>query len=126
MASFFDPAPGYRAQDIGVLLLPEFSNLTLAAIVEPLRSANRAAGRTIYGHRLLSESGGRVTSSSGLGIDCEDILAAREPFDLLLVVASYNVRLHAGPKLLGLPACRTQRGTRRHVSGGGRPRTRLR
>ena len=55
MPSLFDPPPAYRPQRVGVLLLPEFSNLTLAAIVEPLRAANRAAGRTLYSHHLLSE-----------------------------------------------------------------------
>ena len=34
--------------DIDVLVLPETTLILLAAVIEPLRAANRIAGRTIY------------------------------------------------------------------------------
>lgn len=106
MNGLFSPAPPLETQEIGVLLLPDFSNLTLAAIVEPLRAANRVSGRRLYRHRLLSLDGGPVTSSSGLRVEADLSIAAagptagESPLDLLFLVASYHVRDHARPPLL--------------------------
>ena len=79
MTGLFSPAPPLETQEIGVLLLPDFSNLTLAAIVEPLRAANRVSGRRLYRHRLLSLDGGPVTSSSGLRVEADLSIAAAGP-----------------------------------------------
>ena len=95
--------------EVGILALPDFSNLTLASMVEPLRAANRAAGRALYRHRLLSLDGGPVTSSSGLRVEADLSIAAARPtagggpgggLDMLFMVASYRVRDYAGPVLL--------------------------
>ena len=48
MAQVSRPENGPVPRSVGILLLPDFSNLTLAALTEPLRVANRAAS-----HRLL-------------------------------------------------------------------------
>ena len=106
MHRLFDPAPPLETQEIGVLALPAFSNLTLAAIVEPLRVANREAGRRLYRHRLLSLDGGPVTSSSGLRVEADLSIAAAGPvggggtLDALFVVASYEVQAQIRPPLL--------------------------
>jgi len=37
-----------EAQRIAILVMPSFSNLTLAALMEPLSAANRWAGRSLF------------------------------------------------------------------------------
>lgn len=87
-----EPRPAAQTQSIGILVVPEFSSLTLAAITEPLRAANRAAGRPLYRHRLLTPDGGPVASSSGLRLAADGPIAEGEGLDALFVVASYNVK----------------------------------
>ena len=100
MASPLDAKPAATVRSVGILLLPDFSNLTLAALTEPLRVANRAAGRPLYQHRLLTEDGAPVSSSSGLRISSGQAIARLDRFDLLFVVASFNVKRHVKPALL--------------------------
>jgi len=89
------PAP----RRIAVLALPRFSNMTLAAVIEPLRTANRAAERTLFAWTLLAEHT-EVASSSGLRLLADATLAAAPAFDALFVVASYEAERHASPAVL--------------------------
>jgi len=90
----FEGPPAAGPQRIDLLLLPEFSNLTLAAAVEPLRAANRAAGQTLYAWRLLSPDGKPAVSSSGLPVAPACALPAAADTPVLFVVASYNAERH--------------------------------
>lgn len=85
-----------------VLALPSFSTMTLAAVIEPLRVANRAAGRVLYAWQVLSEDGGAVASSSLVRLLPDAALTAASQFDALFVVASYEAERHASPHLLRL------------------------
>ena len=101
------PSPLFSLGDKGpalvdVLLLPEFSLMSLAATVEPLRAANRVAAQELYRWRLLSCDAATVTSSSGLTLQADGRFAADEPRDVLIVVAAFNARRHATPVLPGL------------------------
>jgi len=48
---------------IGFLLVPQFSMMAFSAAVEPLRVANRLAGRELYRWEIVSRDGGSVASS---------------------------------------------------------------
>ena len=50
---------------LGLLLLPEFSNLGLAAVTEPLFVANWLAQRTLFEWRSVSVDGKPVRASNG-------------------------------------------------------------
>jgi len=69
------------ALDIAVLLLPRFSLVALASVLEPFRIANRLAGRELYRWRFVSPEAGPIQASSGLPITAElsvrDAIAAR-------------------------------------------------
>jgi len=80
-----------QLRDVNILLLPAFSNLTLAAAMEPLRVANRVIGRVHFRWRLISESGQAVSSSSGLSIGVDAGIADAENCDALFVIASFDV-----------------------------------
>jgi len=75
----------------GFLILPGFSLMALSAASEPLRAANRLAGRSLYEWRLLSPRGEAVPSSSGFQLQPDGGLDLDVPFDAVVVVASLNV-----------------------------------
>lgn len=53
---------------IAVFLVPQFSMMSFAAAIEPLRSANRAAGRLLFEWVLASADGAAVTASNGVTV----------------------------------------------------------
>src|SRR5439155_441758 len=79
-----------EAQRIAILVMPSFSNLTLAALMEPLRAANRWAGRSLFQWSTVTERGGPIASSSGLQIVPDRSIEAAGAFDVLFVVASFD------------------------------------
>ena len=84
-------SPPYQ---VAVFLVPRYSQLSLAALVESLRLANTVAGRRLYNWSLCSDGGARVSSSSGFAVEVDCDLAAIEACDALFVVASYDVLDH--------------------------------
>ncbi|MEO1459242.1 MAG: GlxA family transcriptional regulator [Pseudomonadota bacterium] len=85
------PAPE-RAERrrLAFLLLNDFSMIALTAAIEPLRSANRLAGRQSYDWSLVGESGAPVRASSGLAIAVDlgiaELAQRVEDFDVFFVV----------------------------------------
>jgi AraC family transcriptional regulator, glycine betaine-responsive activator len=55
-------------QDIFLLLIPSFSMMAFSATVEPLRAANRMAGKELYTWRTLSRDGHPVAASNGISV----------------------------------------------------------
>lgn len=80
-----------RPLSIGLLLFPDFSMMALASASEPLRAANRLAGRELYRWELLSRDGAEVTSSSGMGLQTRPMDAPSTPLDYLFIVASLRI-----------------------------------
>ena len=77
---------------VGLLLLPDFSQLGLAAATEPLFVANWLSGRSRYRWQTLSLDGKAVRSSSGQRLPVDAGIADVSRFDLLLVLASFDVK----------------------------------
>lgn len=67
------------AETILFLLIPDFSLIAFTSAVEPLRIANRLAGKRLYQWRLVSTDGGPVAASSGIAVQVDAALAACEP-----------------------------------------------
>jgi AraC family transcriptional regulator, glycine betaine-responsive activator len=53
---------------IAFFLVPQFSMMSFAAAIEPLRSANRAGGSSLFEWVLASADGAAVTASNGIPI----------------------------------------------------------
>ncbi len=83
--------------EIVFFVVPKYSQLTLAALVEPMRMANTVADRRLYNWRLCSDSGRRVKSSSGFTLAVDSDISELGKFDALFVVASYDVMDCATP-----------------------------
>lgn len=112
--TIFAPASS-EPLDIDFVVLPDVSLMSLASAIEPLRAANRVAGRTLFRRRLLSADGGAVTTSGGMTIPVEGAFSADDPRDALVVVAAFNVPTHARPPLLAA----LRRVARRGIAIGG-------
>lgn len=79
-------------RSVGLLLLPAFSQLGLAAVTEPLFVANWLAGQTLYRWRALSLDGRPARSSSGQRLPVDAGIGDESKFDILLVLASFDVK----------------------------------
>jgi transcriptional regulator GlxA family with amidase domain len=75
---------------IGFLLLADFSLMSYASAVEPLRAANRLAGRELYGWRHISVDGDAATASNGAQIRADHRIGERIDLDALFVCAGGN------------------------------------
>lgn len=93
-ARLFASADG-RVCEIDVLVLPDFSLMSLAATIEPLRAANRASGQELYRWRLLSLDGEAPPTSSGIPVVVSGKFDDGDIHDALFVVAAFGARRHA-------------------------------
>lgn len=90
-----DPAP----LTVAVLVMAETNALSLAASVDPMRAANRRAGRSVFSWRYYSAAGGPVPLTAGFEIATEP-LPDRLEADLLMIVAGFRLAEQATPPLL--------------------------
>lgn len=90
----FDPL------EVTLLVLPDASLMSLAATLDPMRAANRLAGRPCYRYRVVSPDGQDPKTSSGLSVRVDGAFDPTLPCDLLVVVAAFRVFEHATPGLL--------------------------
>ena len=84
---------------VDFLILDQFSLLSLASTMEPLRAANRVSRRELYRWRLLSLDGVAPASSSGIRFPVEDAFRVDDPRDVLLVVAAFEADRVGAPSL---------------------------
>jgi len=86
--------------DFGFLLIPKFSMLALSGVLEPLRMANRLAGRELYRWRLLSMDDAPVAASNDMKFTPTALLEEAQKLDTLIVVASIDTGDYCTPKIL--------------------------
>ena len=75
---------------IAFLVLPEFSNLGLAAAMEPLFVANWLAQRPLFEWQVVSVDGKPVRASNGREVPVDGSLAAAEGCKTAFVLASFD------------------------------------
>ncbi len=81
-------------EQIGLLLVPNFSMMAFTSAIEPLRSANRLSGRTLYSWHLFSKDGGPVEASNGIAIMPDAALSAGATMPTIIVCAGIDVHLY--------------------------------
>ncbi|MCW1840515.1 GlxA family transcriptional regulator [Prosthecomicrobium hirschii] len=82
---------------LGILLVPGFSVLGLAALIEPLRLANHVADRALFAWRTLSPDGAPVVASSGFAVGVDGTGDPDAAFDGLVLCAGGEVEAPDGP-----------------------------
>lgn len=80
-----------KPRKIGILVYPRFSHLTLAAVIEPMRVANKLARRILYDWMLIGIKGNTAQSSSGIEIRTDTTIAELVDYDALFIVTSFEV-----------------------------------
>ncbi len=90
-------------EPIGFLLIPQFSMIAFSAALEPLRIANRVAGRDLYRWRLFSKDGGPVRSSNGIAVATDAAIggAARQAdFSTIMLCSGLGAERYSDPAVL--------------------------
>ena len=72
---------------VGFHLVPDFPLMAFAAAIEPLRAANRLAGRKLFAWRLYSRDGAPVRASNGIDIAVDCALADAGRMAMVLACA---------------------------------------
>lgn len=91
-----------RPTVITFLLIEQFSMLSVASAIEPLRQANRLLNRTAYSWRLISHDGQPAPASNHMTVTVDGALGEDHATDFLFVCAGlqadppYRARLNAG------------------------------
>lgn len=80
--------------DTAVLVLDDTNMLALAAAVDPMRAANRRAGRILFRWRFATASGKPARLTAGLEVP-GPALSTFEKVDLVLVCASFRTSVQA-------------------------------
>jgi len=71
---------------VAIILIPGFSLMSFSSLVEPMRGANRATGKTVFKWVLASPDGGTVFASNGMSVGTEICsLVETSPFDLVVI-----------------------------------------
>jgi AraC family carnitine catabolism transcriptional activator len=92
------------------LLLPEFSFIGFAALVEPLRIANQYQSGA-YQWRMVSSDGQPVTASNGIELHPQTRLADPSDASEVFAIASFNPLSHYSPAIGRQLQQRVQQGT---------------
>jgi transcriptional regulator GlxA family with amidase domain len=84
--------PGDTSLQIDFVLVPNFSMMALTSAVEPLRSANRAAERTLYQWRILSRDGDPVAASNGVEVLSSGLGLSAKRSKMVILVSGADVQ----------------------------------
>jgi len=88
---FGDP-PRELPQEIGIVLIPNFSMIAVTGAIEALRLANRTSGQRLYRWRLFSSDGRPVRASNGIELHPEGDLAAGSSLGIYIVCSGVEVQ----------------------------------
>lgn len=105
--------------ETAVLVLDQCNTLSFAAAVDPMRAANRRAGRSLFRWQFYTADGADARLTSGLKIEGAP-LATLDQCDLLILVAGFDLEAHATPRLLA-SLRRLKRGATALVAIDGAP-----
>lgn len=85
MTTKLSPLRHKGPQTIGFLLLDNFTLISLASAIEPLRMANQLAGQELYRWYTLSLDGASVRASDGLQVTPDAATSTPLPLDMVIV-----------------------------------------
>lgn len=91
-----------RPQQIGFLLLNEFSMLAFASALEPLRAANRQSNKELFKWVIATPGGAMATASNGVEVRADGDLAILQECRMVFVCAGVNVRGNTDKNILNM------------------------
>src|ERR1041384_3686485 len=81
-------------QTLGFLLLPQFSMMAFVSAVEPLRVANRLAGRALYRWEIVSRDGQSVEASNGMSLVAGRAVDDAPLYPMMVICAGFEPERH--------------------------------
>jgi transcriptional regulator GlxA family with amidase domain len=96
-------APPVLPTRFALLLINDFTLISMSSAIEPLRMANRISGKAVYEWKTLSETGEAVSASDGLSvnvdacIDDDDVLAN---VDVIIVCGGWHIEKNTNEAVL--------------------------
>jgi AraC family carnitine catabolism transcriptional activator len=97
----YRPHRGAEPEAIGFLLLPRYSAMAFFSAIEPLRVANRLAGRPLFTWHVLSADGEAVEASSGMRLVVDGPIEQASGLPTLIVCSSFEPERVATRRVLG-------------------------
>ncbi|MEH6446755.1 MAG: GlxA family transcriptional regulator [Oceanospirillaceae bacterium] len=98
----------------GFLLLPDFSMMSLSAIIEPLRMANKVSDLELYTWHIFTWQDKLITANNGVSFapqqSCDLLLEGENSVDYLILVAGNQVQRFYNPQLRDIIRRNYQRG----------------
>lgn len=88
------PVSDERPMTIGFLLMPLFSMMAFVSAVEPLRAANRMAGRQLYRWEVLSRDGKPVIASNNMSLAADHSILKHPAYPMVVICASFEPLRH--------------------------------
>ncbi|ACL58311.1 GlxA family transcriptional regulator [Methylobacterium nodulans] len=82
-----------QTRSIGFMLVDKFSMIAFASAIEPLRLANRAAGRELYRYSTWSEAGQSCTASNGIEVKVSGRFSEAVDLDFMIVCGGIDIHL---------------------------------
>lgn len=84
------PQTQITAKPFTFVLVPEFSMIAFTAAIEPLRAANRVAGKQLYTWQVATVDGEPVIASNGVQVQPDTSLDEAPHCEVLIVCAGLN------------------------------------
>ncbi len=107
-------------QTLGFLLLSQFSMMAFVSAIEPLRVANRLAGRELYRWEIVSRDGQSVEVSNGMSLVADRALDDAPLYPMLVICAGFEPERHYDRRIKSWLLKLSGAGAER---GGQEPRT---
>ena len=82
---------------VTVLILPSSSLMTAASAIDPLRAANRIAGKEIFHWKIVSPRGLAVDLTCGISLPVNGRFSDTDKGDLLIIIGGFNALNKALP-----------------------------
>ncbi|MEI2299659.1 GlxA family transcriptional regulator [Ensifer sp. MJa1] len=79
-----------QVQHVDILVLPETNLILVASVIEPMRAANRIAGRPLYDWTIFSPDGEPIETKSGIPIPVSGAFRPQRETSPLFILSSYN------------------------------------
>lgn len=93
--------PDSLPQQIGFHLVPRFSMMSFASAIEPLRSANRLADKTLFEWHIFAEGSEPVPASNGIAVVPDRPLSEVERFPAVILCAGTGTEDFFDDRLFG-------------------------
>ncbi|MGJ8524969.1 HTH-type transcriptional regulator CdhR [Halomonadaceae bacterium LMG 33818] len=83
---------------IGILLLDDFTLISMASAIEPLRMANQLSGNELYNWSTLSYQGAPVSASDGVRVTPDSAMEQAVDLDMVIVCGGVDIRARVEPE----------------------------